>query len=169
MKKEEYFFLGYISRKHGYKGAFNIKLEVAARYEELDCLFIEINGNLVPFFIDSFGLKKREIALVKLEDVNTEQEAKELIGKEVYLPLKHQEKNQQNELKSLIGFSVIDQNHGDIGEVVDIIENASQKLLYIEIDGVSILIPVVEEFIQKIEDRVIYLQTPDGLVDLFLD
>ena len=129
MKKEEYFFLRYISRKHGYKGAFNIKLEVAARYEELDCLFIEINGNLVPFFIDSFGLKKREIALVKLEDVNTEQEAKELIGKEVYLPLKYQE-NQQNELKSLIGFSVIDQNHGDaIGEVVDIIENASQKLL----------------------------------------
>ena len=132
-------------------------------------MFIEINGNLVPFFIDSFGLKKREIALVKLEDVNTEQEAKELIGKEVYLPLKHQEKNQQNELKSLIGFSVIDQNHGDIGEVVDIIENASQKLFYIEIDGVSILIPVVEEFIQKIEDRVIYLHTPDGLVDLFLD
>ena len=112
---------------------------------------------------------KREIAFVKLEDVNTEQEAKELIGKEVYLPLKHQEKNQQNELKSLIGFSVIDQNHGDIGEVVDIIENASQKLFYIEIDGVSILIPVVEEFIQKIEDRVIYLHTPDGLVDLFLD
>ena len=51
MKKEEYFFLGYISRKHGYKGAFNIKLEVAARYEELDCLFIEINGNLVPFLL----------------------------------------------------------------------------------------------------------------------
>ena len=127
MKKEEYFFLGYISRKHGYKGAFNIKLEAAVRYEELDCLFIEINGNLVPFFIDSFGLKKREIALVKLEDVNTEQEAKELIGKEVYLPLKHQEKNQQNELKSLIGFSVIDQNHGDIGEVVDIIDEILTK------------------------------------------
>ena len=63
MKKEEYFFLGYISRKHGYKGAFNIKLEVAARYEELDCLFIEINGNLVPFFIDSFGQEKKKLHL----------------------------------------------------------------------------------------------------------
>ena len=92
MKKEEHFFLGYISRKHGYKGAFNIKLEAAATYEEVDYLFIKINGSFVPFFIDSFGLKKREIALVKLEDVKTEQEAKELIGKEVSLPLKHQKK-----------------------------------------------------------------------------
>ena len=169
MKKEEHFFLGYISRKHGYKGAFNIKLEAVATYRELNCLFIKINGNLVPFFIDSFRLKKREIALVKLEDINSEQEVQELIGKEVYLPLKHQEKNQKNELKSLIGFSVIDQNHGDIGVVVDIIENASQKLFYIETDGMSILIPVVEEFIQKIDKKVIYLHTPDGLIDLFLD
>ena len=42
-------------------------------------------------------------------------------------------------------------------------------LFYIEIDGVSILIPIVEEFIKKIEDKVIYLDTPDGLVDLYLD
>lgn len=169
MKKEEHFFLGYISRKHGYKGAFNIKLEAVAKYRELNCLFIKINGNLVPFFIDSFRLKKREIALVKLEDINSDHEVQELIGKEVYLLLKHQEKNQQNELKSLIGLSVIDQNHGDIGIVVDIIENASQKLFYIEIDGMGILIPVVEEFIQKIDKKVIYLHTPEGLINLFLD
>ena len=51
MKKEECFFLGIISKKHGYKGDVNIKLDVNAseKYKELDYLFIDLNGNLVPF------------------------------------------------------------------------------------------------------------------------
>ena len=72
MKKEECFFLGIISKKHGYKGDVNIKLNVNAseKYKELDYLFIDLNGNLVPFFISSLRFKNHNIALVKFEDVN---------------------------------------------------------------------------------------------------
>ena len=50
-------------------------------------MFIELNGGLVPFFIDSFRLKKENIALVKFEDVDSEEDAQALVSKKVFLPL----------------------------------------------------------------------------------
>ena len=169
MKKEECFFLGYISRKHGYKGDVNIKLETPAKHKELAHMFIELNGGLVPFFIDSFRLKKENIALVKFEDVDSEEDAQALVGKEVFLPLEFIDESQQNELAALIGFEVIDSKHGNIGKVTDILDNTAQELFQIKNEEREFLIPITEEFIQKIENNTIYLQTPEGLIDLFLE
>ena len=169
MKKEECFFLGYISRKHGYKGDVNIKLETPAKHKELAHMFIELNGGLVPFFIDSFRLKKENIALVKFEDVDSEEDAQALVGKEVFLPLELLDESQQNELAALIGFEVIDSKHGNIGKVTDILDNTAQELFQISNGDQEFLIPITEEFIQKIECNTIYLETPEGLIDLFLE
>ena len=111
MKKEECFFLGIISKKHGYKGDVNIKLDVNApeKFKELDYLFIDLNGNLVPFFISSLRFKNNNIALVKFEDVNDEDSANSLIGKSTYLPLDLLEEDERP-LQALIHFQVID-NH----------------------------------------------------------
>ena len=81
MKKEDCFFLGFVSRKHGYKGHVNIMLETPAKHNEIAYMFIELNGGLVPFFIDSFRLKKENIGLVKFEDLDSEKEAQKLVGK----------------------------------------------------------------------------------------
>ena len=169
MKKEDCFFLGYISRKHGYKGDVNIKLEIPAKYKELTHMFIELNGGLVPFFIDSFRLKKENIALVKFEDVDSEEDTQGLIGKEVFLPLEFIDESQQNELTALIGFEVIDSKHGNIGKVTDILDNKSQVLFQIINRDRQILVPITEKFIQKIENNIIFLETPEGLIDLFLE
>ena len=169
MKKEDCFFLGYISRKHGYKGDVNIKLEIPTKYKELTHMFIELNGGLVPFFIDSFRLKKENIALVKFEDVDSEEDTQALIGKEVFLPLEFIDENQQNELTALIGFEVIDSKHGNIGKVTDILDNKSQVLFQIINRDRQILVPITEKFIQKIENNIIFLETPEGLIDLFLE
>ena len=89
MKKEDCFFLGKISRKHGYKGELNIKLDVSSSpiFKELSYLFIDMNGSLVPFFISTFRFKNNCIALVKFEDINSDEDASTLINKETYLPL----------------------------------------------------------------------------------
>ena len=169
MKKEDCFFLGYISRKHGYKGNVNIKLENPAKYKELAHMFIELNGSLVPFFTDSFRLKKENIALVKFEDVDSEQDAQKLVGKEVYLPLEFIDESQQNQLIELIGFEVIDVEHGNIGKVTDILNNTAQELFQVKNGEQEFLIPINEKFIQKIENNTIYLKTPEGLIDLYLE
>lgn len=169
MKKEACFLLGYISRKHGYKGEFNIKLESTPKNKELDHLFIEMNGGLVPFFIDHFRMKKEDIALLKLEGVDSEGAAQKLIGKEVYLPLEFLDKSQENQLRRLIGFKVIDATHGQIGKVNDILDNSAQELFQIIKGNKEILVPITEEFIQKIADNTIYLETPEGLIDLYVE
>ncbi len=169
MKKEDCFFLGYISRKHGYKGDVNIKLETPAKYKELGHMFIELNGVLVPFFIDSFRLKKENIALVKFEDIDSEEEAHVLVGEKVFLPLEFIAKSQQNELAVLIGFEVIDSKYGSIGKVTDILDNTAQELFQISNGDQEFLIPITEEFIQKIDSNTIFLETPEGLIDLFLE
>ena len=171
MKKEEYFFLGIISKKHGYKGEVNIKLVVnsSIKYKELDYLFIDLNNNLVPFFIDSLRFKNNNIALVKFEDIIDEDSANSLIGKSTYLPLDLLEEDERIQ-QTLIHFQVIDKNHGKLGQIIEIKENNFQDLMVIDFKGREILIPYVENYIKSIDkkNKKIHLHTPDGLIGLNL-
>ena len=171
MKKEECFFLGIISKKHGYKGDINIKLDVnsSEKYKELDYLFIDLNGNLVPFFISSLRFKNNNFALVKFEDINDEDSANSLIGKSTYLPLDLLEKDERP-LQALIHFQVNDKNYGELGQVIAIQENNLQDLMVIDFKGTELLIPFVENYIESIDNKKkeIHLHTPDGLIDLYL-
>ena len=171
MKKEECFFLGIISKKHGYKGAVNIKLDVnsSEKYKELDYLFIDLNGNLVPFFISSLRFKNNNITLVKFDDVNDEESANSLIGKSTYLPLDLLEEDERP-LQALIHFHVFDKNHGVLGQLIAVQENNLQDLMVIDFNGTELLIPFVENYIESIDNKKkeIHLYTPDGLIDLYL-
>jgi len=171
MKKEDCFFLGKISRKHGYKGEVNIYLDVSSspEFKELSHLFIDLNGSLVPFFISSFRFKNNGIALVKFEDINTDEEATTLINKETYLPLEFIPED-QNPFIGLINFSVSDLKHGNLGKITNIQDNSGQHLFVIDFEGKEILIPIAEPYIHSIdkENKLLTLETPDGLIDLYL-
>lgn len=173
MDKSDAFYLGYISRKHGYKGALNIKLDVTSFKElkELDFLFIDLNKNLVPFFIEELSFKNNNFIIVKLEDINDEFDVDPLIGKSCYIDSEKAPKNDELLIRSYIGYSVKDSNHGNIGIIEDIISNTAQDIFQINFEGKQILIPIIEEFIEKIdkEKNIIYLNVPNGLIDIYLD
>jgi 16S rRNA processing protein RimM len=173
MNKSDAFYLGYISRKHGYKGALNIKLDVSSFKElkELDFLFVEINKSLVPFFIETLSFKNNNFIIVKLEDINDDSEAESLIGKSCYISNEKAPDTKDLLIRSYIGYSIIDSNHGDIGVIENISTNTAQDLFQIDFNGKKILIPIIEDFIVKIEqkNKTIHLKTPNGLIDLYLD
>ena len=54
MQKEDCYFLGRIIRKHGLSGNLILKLDTDQPeiYKKLESIFVEINGLLVPFFIE---------------------------------------------------------------------------------------------------------------------
>ena len=174
MRKDDCFYLGKIAKKFSFKGEVLIYLDTdePEMYEDLESVFVEFNKNLVPFFIENSQLHKNDFLKVRFEDVNNEEKADELIGREVYLPLSMLPKLEGNKFyyHEVIGFDVIDKRLGNIGKIVSINDSAAQPLFEIDKDGIEILIPMIDDFIIEVNrnNKSITLNTPEGLVDLYL-
>ncbi len=174
MRKEDCFYLGKISKKFSFKGEVLIYLDTdePQNYKNLESVFVEINNKLIPFFIEKSAIHKSDFLRTKFEDINNEQEANEILGNSVYLPLSLLPKldDHQFYFHEIIGFKVVDKNFGSIGEVININESSSQPLFEIKYNDKQILIPIIDAFIQKIDkiNKTIFLNTPNGLIDLYL-
>ena len=70
----------------------------------------------------------------------------------------------------VIGFSLIDRIHGDIGVVQSINDSASQVLFEVLKGEKQLLIPLNDEIIKEVDRKAktIAIDAPDGLVDLYL-
>ncbi|SHI34111.1 ribosome maturation factor RimM [Flavobacterium terrae] len=174
MRKDDCFYLGKIAKKFSFKGEVLIYLDTdePEMYEDLESVFVGFNKNLVPFFIENAQLHKNDFLKVRFEDVDNEEKADELIGREVYLPLSMLPKLEGNKFyyHEVIGFDVIDKRLGNIGKIVSINDSAAQPLFEIDKDGIEILIPMIDDFIVEVNrnNKSISLNTPEGLVDLYL-
>lgn len=174
MKKEDCFYLGKIVSKYSFKGELLIKLDTdqPELYEDLESMFIDVRNTLIPFFIESSQLHKSDLLRVRFEDVTNEGDADALIKNDVYLPLKFLPKLEGNKFyfHEVIGFTVEDINYGTVGIIVGINDSTAQALFEIEQNGKEILIPMNDEFIEKVDrkNKTILVKTPEGLIDLYL-
>lgn len=175
MKKEDCFYLGKIVKKYSFKGELLAKLDTdePELYDELDAVFIDLRGNLVPFLIESSQLHKSDLLRLKLEDVDSEADADSLLKTELYLPLDLLPKLEGDKFyfHEVIGFKVKDKNFGDVGIITGINDTTAQALFEIDRDGTEILIPLNDEFIVKVDrkNKTIEVDTPEGLIDLYLE
>lgn len=174
MKKEDCFYLGKIVKKYSFKGELLAKLDTDEPdiYDNLDAIFIDLRGNLVPFFVQSSQLHKSELLRLKFEDVDTEADADALMKTELYLPLNLLPKLEGNKFyfHEVIGFTIKDENFGEVGILKGINDSTAQSLFEIDRDGIEILIPMNDEFIVNVdrEHKTIIVNTPEGLIDLYL-
>jgi 16S rRNA processing protein RimM len=174
MKKTDCFQLGYIAKLHGFKGEVSLFLDVTdpTKYENLDAVYIDVNNQLVPFFVKSIKLKNKGFAAIKLEGVETEEKARTLLRKSVFLP-----KELLEDLDDLhfydhevIDFTVVDKNHGAIGKIQDVIDLAANPLLQIVEGKREILIPLLPGLVQKVDRKaeILHIEAPEGLIGLYL-
>lgn len=175
MRKDECFYLGKIAKKFSFKGEVLCYLDTdePEMYQNLESVFVQMNRNLVPFFIEQSSLHKDKFLRVKFEEVDSEVEAENLLGSELYLPLSMLPQLEGNQFyyHEIIGFKVVDQRLGDIGTIHSIIENTAQPLFEIFKGEKQILIPMIDDFIVEVNrsKKEITMNTPVGLVDLYLD
>ena len=175
MKKEDCFYLGKIVKKYSFKGELLAKLDTdePELYENIDAVFMDLRGNLVPFFIESAQLHKSDLLRLKFEDVETEADADALIKSELYLPLDLLPKLEGDKFyfHEVIGFTVKDQNFGEVGIIKAINDSTAQALFIIDRNGTEILIPMNDEFIEKVDrkNKIIEVDVPEGLIDLYLE
>ncbi|MAY88809.1 MAG: 16S rRNA processing protein RimM [Pseudooceanicola sp.] len=174
MRKEDCFYLGKIVRKFSFKGELLAKLETdePEEYEEMESVFVNFNDNLVPFFIESCQLHKSTLLRINFEDVDTEEDADDLIGVELYLPLDMLPKLSGNQFyyHQITGYTVEDVNYGTVGTIKSVNDNTAQALFVIENNGNEVLIPINDEFIEEVnhDKKLILLNTPEGLIDIYL-
>ncbi|WP_396632313.1 ribosome maturation factor RimM [Maribacter sp. R86514] len=174
MRKEDCFYLGNIVSKYSFKGEVLVKLDTddPEIYEKMESVFVSLGNNLVPFFIKRCRLHKSNLLRIDFEEVKSESDADRIMKSGLYLPLTMLPKLTGNKFyyHEIIGFTMIDSVHGDIGIIQSVNDTTAQALFEVEKDGTQLLIPVSDDIITKVdrENKSIFVTTPEGLVDLYL-
>ena len=168
IKKEDVYKIGRLGKAHGVKG------EVSFQFDDdifdtadADYLILDIDGILVPFFMEEYRFRNDSLALIKFCDVDTQQRASELTGCDVYFPRSIADEQAEGlSLSSLVGFDLIDANgKGKVGTIAAI-DDTTQNILFELEDGT--LIPASDDLITNIDTtrQQITMQIPEGLLTL---
>jgi len=172
---DECFYIGYVKKAHGLDGELEILLDVddPSKYRKKESVLLEVKNNLIPFFVETLQIR-RQSAFIKFRNINTPQEFEPLIGSPVYLPLSELpplKGKKQFYYHEVIGFEVVDKTKGAVGILKGIQDNLHQPVLEIMQGEKEVLIPLVDEFLEKIDrnEKKLFLDTPEGLIDLYLD
>ena len=174
MSKDDFFYLGKIFKTHGNKGQVIVLLDVddPEDYLTLESVYLDLHGELIPFFIDSLELKHNRKAVIQFLDFDSIEDAMSLTGLEMYLPIATLPSLKGNQFyyHEIIGFHVVDEQHGNIGLIEDILELPHQSLFRIRFDDKEILIPVVDDIIQKVDrkKKQLLIKAPEGLIEIYL-
>lgn len=175
LTQDQCYLLGYIVKSHGTKGQlmFYLDVDYPEDYEDLESVFVEIKGELVPYFVESFNLQKQSRAIVQLEEVDTMEKAQSLVGSPLHLPLDALEEleNDQFYYHEIKGFEVIDESRGRLGVVKEVYSVSTQNLLVLDHNGIEVLIPIVEDIVLKAdrEKNQVLVNLPDGLLEVYTD
>lgn len=170
----DFFYLGMITKPFGYKGQLFIYLDTdePEKYTSLDAVFLDIDGEMIPYMIEEFQYRDNNLAVIKFADISPD-EAKSLVKSELYLPCSMLPPLTGNKFyfHEVIGFSVIDKEKGNIGICREFIEISHQPIMQIELGDKEILIPAVDEYLKELdrEKKIIYIEAPEGLIDIYLN
>ena len=168
IKAEEVYKIGRLGKAHGVKGevSFQFDDDIFDRVDA-DYLVLDIDGILVPFFMEEYRFRSDTVCLVKFKGVDTQQRAQELTGCDVFFPRAlAEEGDEMPSLASLVGFDIVTVSDGrTIGNIASIDDSTVNILFELE-DGT--LIPASDELITNIdaEQRTIRMNIPEGLLDI---
>ena len=174
MHKEDCFYLGKVVSKYSFRGEVLAKIDADEPnlYENMESVFVSIGNNLVPFFIDRCRLHKSALLRIDFEEVKDEVTADRIIGAELYLPLSLLPPLTGDKFyyHEVVGFTLLDSVHGDIGIIESINDSSSQVLFEAKKGDKELLIPITDEIVTKVDraSKTVHVTTPEGLVDLYL-
>ncbi|MBQ8046809.1 MAG: 16S rRNA processing protein RimM [Prevotella sp.] len=172
IKQENVFQIGRIGKSHGIHGEVTMHItdDVFDRVES-DFVVLEVDGILVPFFMEEYRFRSDETVLVKFSGIDSQEQVRQLTHCGVFFP-RDKAVDGSNEVSwaQLSGLSVIDQTTGKpVGEIKDIDYSTINMLFEIATpDGRKVLVPASEELIEDIDlqARIVRMRLPEGLLDL---
>ncbi len=172
IRKEDVYKIGRLGKPHGVRGEITLQFsDDIFDQVDADYLILEIDGILVPFFMEEYRFRSDELALMKFEDIDSEDRARELTGCDVYFPRAHAEADEDHLTWSeIVGYQVVDAaSQQPVGTIVHVDDTTLNTLFELSTpDGHDLLIPASDEMIVDVDkrQRIITMEIPDGLLDL---
>lgn len=168
IKQEEVYKIGRLGKSHGVKGEISFQFDDDI-FDRVDAeyLVLDIDGILVPFFMEEYRFRNGTVCLVKFCDIDTQQRAQELTGCDVYFPRALAEEGEEMpSLASLVGLCIIDTSSKKTVGRIAAIDDTTQNILFELEDGT--LIPASDELIESIDinKKEIIMNIPNGLLDI---
>lgn len=172
IRQEDVYKIGVLGKPHGVKGEIQFRFtdDVFDQCDS-DYLILDMEGILVPFFMEEYRFRSDEVALMKFCDIDSEQRAREFTGIEVYFPRAIAEENKEDlSWAQIIGFTLLDsKTQKVVGEIMSVDETTINLLFDVKTqNGEEFLIPANEELITNVdaEQRNIEVDIPNGLLEL---
>jgi 16S rRNA processing protein RimM len=161
-------YVGYFSKVHGIKGQLVLRLEHDFLVDEVNALFIETTTGKAPYYISDIKENKSGL-IMSLEELDTVEKARSLTGKKVFVDSKFMIEEEED--FNWIGYELIDKSYGSIGKISELTNNGVQLLITVSFNGKEIILPLVEDFIERIDEaeKKLFFNAPEGLIDVYLD
>ena len=172
MQLNDFYYLGKITKKFSFRGEVIIFLDTDSPkfYYSIKKIFININHVLTPFDIASVKPNKTNRIRVKINGIDTENDTKKLINKEIYLPMESLPKTDENSFyyHEIIGYTVLGKDNKKVGNISGVNDQSPQHLFQINASGKKTLIPINDKLIIKIDKKnnIIKMDLPDGILDI---
>ena len=169
----EYFKIGKLVGTFGLKGELVLKHSLGKKtsLKGLKAIFVEEpKDSFIPWFIESTKIKNEEEIYLKLEGINTREQAIKLTPKEVWVPEEEFKKfSAKSSPINLLGYDIIE-GEQVLGKILEVIEQPHQILCRIELNNREVYIPLHQETIQKIDNKKqqVIVLLPPGLLEIYL-
>lgn len=167
IRKEDCYKIGRLGKAHGVKGevTFQVTDDVFDRVDA-DYLILEVDGILVPFFMEEYRFRSDSVVLVKFCDIDTQERASELTNCDVWFPRSLTPDDEEPTLAGLVGFDIIEAGGNNIVGRIAAIDDSTANLLF-ELEN-GTLIPANDDLIQDInmQEKQIIMNIPEGLLNI---
>ena len=175
MNQDQCFLLGKITKPFSFKGEVVLWMDVddKAAYMDVTTLWIPQQSILVPYAVESIKVNKDRF-VVRLSDVNTEDQAKALSGKDVWLPLTDMAPLPDGKFyfHEVQGWTAVDRASEEaVGTILHVVDQGAYPMLEVDFgEGNTGYIPLPEHVTidVKRDAQTLVLDLPDGLLDVYL-
>ena len=163
--------IGTITKTHGVKGEVQVSWTNSFDPDEqrLESVFLQMDGIPIPFLLKSIRGKGAEDALILLNEVESINEANELVGLKIFAEIKRKKPQSELYLDDLVGFSIISNKGVQLGQI-EHLEDYSGNLVFqvVNNSGHELLIPASPDFILELDEKskVLIMEIPEGLAEL---
>ncbi len=172
IRREEVYKIGKLGKPHGVKGeiTFAITDDVFDRVDA-DYLVIDVDGILVPFYMEEYRFKNDDNVLVKFEGLDTQEHVRNYTGCEVFFPRSLSDSDGESMTwAEIIGFQLVDAASGNTVGTICRVDDSTLNLLFevTDSEGKDLLIPASGDLIESVdaEKKTVTVTLPDGILNL---